>query len=140
MQAAYQTGDPYLEFAKQAGAVPPDATKETHRAERDQFKACALGVQYGLEAAGLAQRLGQPVARGRHLIQAHKAAYRRFWQWSEAAVDHAMLLGFLDTVFGWTIHGFKVWIPRSVCLGGGEIEAGDRDPAVVDWWFLKSEF
>ena len=36
--------------------------------------------------------------------------------------------------------GFKVWIPRSVCLGGGEIEAGDRDPAVVDWWFLKSEF
>src|SRR5262249_51406541 len=27
MQAAYQTGDPYLAFAKQAGAIPPNATK-----------------------------------------------------------------------------------------------------------------
>src|SRR6476659_9940813 len=26
MQAAYQSGDPYLAFAKQAGAVPADAT------------------------------------------------------------------------------------------------------------------
>jgi len=30
MQAAYRSGDPYLMFAKQAGAVPPDATKKTH--------------------------------------------------------------------------------------------------------------
>ena len=30
MQAAYVTGDPYLAFAKQAGAVPPDATKQSH--------------------------------------------------------------------------------------------------------------
>jgi DNA polymerase I len=29
MQAAYSSSDPYLEFAKQAGAVPPDATKHT---------------------------------------------------------------------------------------------------------------
>jgi DNA polymerase I len=114
MQAAYCSGDPYLELAKQAGAVPQDATKHTHETERDQFKACALGVQYGLEAAGLAQRLGQPVARGRHLIQAHKDAYRRFWHWSEAAVDHAMLLGFLDTVFGWTIHIGHNPNPRSL--------------------------
>ena len=28
MQAAYQSGDPYLAFAKQAGAVPEHATKE----------------------------------------------------------------------------------------------------------------
>ena len=31
MQSAYATGDPYLAFAKQAGAVPGDATKETHK-------------------------------------------------------------------------------------------------------------
>ena len=30
MQAAYQSGDPYLAFAKQAHAVPADATKATH--------------------------------------------------------------------------------------------------------------
>jgi DNA polymerase-1 len=114
MIAAYRSGDPYLEFAKQAGAVPFDATKHTHGIERDQFKACALGVQYGLEAAGLAQRIGQPVARGRHLLQAHKDAYRQFWKWSESAVDHAMLHGFLDTVFGWTIHIDANANPRSL--------------------------
>jgi DNA polymerase I len=31
MQAAYLSGDPYLEFAKQAGAVPSDATKCSRR-------------------------------------------------------------------------------------------------------------
>src|SRR6202008_4761107 len=30
MQAAYRSADPYLAFAKQAGAVPADATKTTH--------------------------------------------------------------------------------------------------------------
>ena len=44
MKDAYAAGDPYLEFAKQAGAVPQDATKKTHGAVRDQFKLCALGV------------------------------------------------------------------------------------------------
>src|SRR5262249_10646782 len=39
MQAAYHSGDPYLAFAKQAGAVPPDATKATHGPTRRTFQA-----------------------------------------------------------------------------------------------------
>ena len=42
MRTAYLSGDPYLAFAKQAGAVPPDATKESHKEERERFKVCAL--------------------------------------------------------------------------------------------------
>ena len=38
MMGAYWSGDFYLTFAMMAGAVPPDATKQTHGAERDQFK------------------------------------------------------------------------------------------------------
>jgi DNA polymerase I len=38
MMDAYRSGDPYLAFAKQAGAAPPDATKATHKTIRDQFK------------------------------------------------------------------------------------------------------
>src|SRR6266550_3855799 len=60
MQAAYASGDPYLTFAKQAGAVPADATKDTHKVERELFKTCALGVQYGMEAPSLALRIAQP--------------------------------------------------------------------------------
>jgi len=34
MMDAYRSGDPYLAFAKQAGATPADATKATHKAIR----------------------------------------------------------------------------------------------------------
>ena len=34
MMDAYTSGDPYLAFAKQAGAVPEDATKQSHKIER----------------------------------------------------------------------------------------------------------
>jgi len=34
---AYRSGDPYLSFAKQANAAPPDATKATHGAVREQM-------------------------------------------------------------------------------------------------------
>ena len=82
MQDAYRSGDPYLAFAKQAGAVPQDATKASHGTQRELFKTCALGVQYGMEAESLALRIAQPPIVGRDLIRAHKETYRRFWQWS----------------------------------------------------------
>ena len=91
MKDAYLSGDPYLAFAKQAGAVPADATKKTHKAEREQFKACVLAVQYGMGAESLAQRIGQPVIHARELLRLHQETYRIFWKWSDAAVDYAML-------------------------------------------------
>lgn len=104
MKVAYQSGDPYLAFAKQAGAVPADATKKSHKAEREQFKACVLAVQYGMGAESLAQRIGQPVIRAKELLRLHQQTYQVFWEWSDAAVDYAMLHGKLWTVFGWTVH------------------------------------
>lgn len=104
MQEAYLSGDPYLAFAKQAGAVPAEATKKTHKAERDQFKACVLAVQYGMGAESLGLRINQPVIRARELLRLHRETYRVFWAWSDGAVDHAMLHGKLWTVFGWTVH------------------------------------
>jgi DNA polymerase I len=46
MQGAYNSGDPYLEFAKLASAVPANATKNSHPRERDLYKSCVLAVQY----------------------------------------------------------------------------------------------
>jgi hypothetical protein len=57
MMHAYQSGDPYLTFAKQAGAVPSDGTKETHKAQRERFKVLSLAVQYGMGPDSLARRL-----------------------------------------------------------------------------------
>jgi hypothetical protein len=104
MMAAYRSGDPYLAFAIQAGAVPATATKKTHEAEREQFKACVLAVQYGMGEASLALRINQPVARARQLLELHRRTYRRFWKWSDSAVDEAVLGGRLWAGFGWQIH------------------------------------
>ena len=103
MLEAYSSGDPYLAFAKQAGAAPANATKSSHKAIRDQFKACVLAVQYGMGAEALAQRINQPPIRARDLLRLHHETYRVFWAWSNAAVDHAMLTGSLHTVFGWRV-------------------------------------
>jgi DNA polymerase I len=103
MMEAYRSGDPYLAFAKQAGSAPPEATKASHKAIRDQFKSTVLAVQYGMGADALAQRLGQPPIRARELLRLHRETYRVFWTWSERAVDYAMLTGSLYTVFGWRV-------------------------------------
>jgi DNA polymerase I len=114
MRAAYQTGDAYLAFAKQAGAVPSDATKESHRAQRDQFKQCVLGVQYGIGDKSLANRIGQLPIIARHLLGLHRSVYREFWKWSDNCVDHAMFHGRQVTVFGWVNRVFSESNPRSI--------------------------
>ena len=103
MMLAYASGDPYLTFAKQAGAVPPDATKHTHTTERDQFKACVLAVQYGMGAESLAYRINKPEARARELLDLHRRAYRRFWCWSDGVLHQALLGRRLWTAFGWQL-------------------------------------
>jgi DNA polymerase-1 len=114
MMAAYASGDPYLEFAKQAGAVPNDATKESHGSVRELFKACALAVQYGMQEDSLAARIGRPPAYARELLNLHHRTYRTFWRWSDAAVDYAFLRRRLFTVFGWNIHVSADSNPRSI--------------------------
>src|SRR5262249_58923934 len=81
-----------------AGAVPKDANKDTHGPTRELFKQCVLAVQYGMEAESLARRIAQPPVVARDLLRAHHETYRKFWHWSDAAVDHAMLRGSLHTV------------------------------------------
>jgi len=104
MLEAYLSGDVYLAFAKQAGLAPADATKATHKSVRDRCKAVVLGVQYGMGPESLARRIGAMNIEARTLLQAHRDAYPRFWEWSQSAVDTAILQGRIGTVFGWTLH------------------------------------
>jgi hypothetical protein len=103
MMDAYRSGDPYLAFAKQAGAVPSEATKQSHKIERDQFKACVLAVQYGMGPDALALRIGQTPIRARELLRLHRETYRVFWRCSDQMLDYAMLTGSVHTVFGWRV-------------------------------------
>jgi hypothetical protein len=47
---------------------------------------------------------GRPTIAARDLLLAHRETYRKFWAWSDAAVDSAMLGGSLYTAFGWHVH------------------------------------
>ena len=114
MMAAYKSGDPYLEFAKQARAVPADATKASHGPTRELFKQCGLAVLYGMGEKSLAEKIGKPPVVARDLLRAHRETYPAFWRWSDAAVNHAMLKGWLQTVFGWRIHVDANPNPRSL--------------------------
>jgi DNA polymerase I len=114
MLAAYRSGDPYLAFAQQAGAVPEDATAQSHPDKRDLFKNCALAVQYGMGYRSLAVRINRQPVVAKGLLAAHKSTYPRFWAWSENAVNHAIFAGSLRTVFGWHVHAGEDTNPRSL--------------------------
>jgi DNA polymerase I-like protein with 3'-5' exonuclease and polymerase domains len=126
MQADYRSGDPYLAFAKRAGALPPDATKETHPGERDLFKVCCgLGAMYGAGARTLAGRLGVSEARARELLDLHHATYPRYWAWADARQDRAMLTNELHAVFGWKVNVGADSNPRS--LGNFTMQANGAE-------------
>jgi hypothetical protein len=105
MKEAYNSGDPYLTFAKQAGAVPLEATKKSHPTERDLYKATALAVQYGMGAKSLGERIGQSEHHGLALLHNHKSTYPEYWKWSNNAEARGMMGIPLQTIFGWSTLG-----------------------------------
>jgi len=112
MQAAYLSGDPYLAFGKQAGLIPADGTKATHKFQRELCKQCVLATQYGMGETSLAARISQPAIVARDLL--HRDTYRMFWRWSDAVLDTAMTTGSLNTAFGWHIRIGENPNPRSL--------------------------
>jgi DNA polymerase I len=114
MLAAYQAADPYLAFAHLAGAVPENATKATHPAERAVYKVVALGVLFGMSGHGLARRTDTDDAEGRSLLKKHKTVFRTFWRWRAAALAHADLHRSISATFGWAQHVEDGYRPTSI--------------------------
>ncbi len=114
MMAAYASGDPYLAFGKQAGRIPPNGTRQTHETERDRFKECCLGVQYGMGLDSLAKQIKQQPAHARELLELYRRTYPRYWEWSDQAEVDGMLGGSIQTVFGWPLRTSPGANPRSI--------------------------
>ena len=100
---AYETGDSYMAFAIQAGAAPKGATKKTHGAIRDLYKTCVLALQYGAGAQTLATQLDTTVVNARYLISQHRRVYSKYWAWSDAVLDTALLTKKISTRLGWRL-------------------------------------
>jgi DNA polymerase-1 len=103
MQRMYSDEDPYVAFARMAGAVPPNATKKTHPTERAVFKICALAVLMGMGEEALGAATGAGEAMGRRLLRQHRDLFPKYWRWADDKVDRAMLGEDLVAVYGWKL-------------------------------------
>ncbi|MCK5662858.1 MAG: hypothetical protein KAI17_05195 [Thiotrichaceae bacterium] len=104
MLEAYNSGDPYLAFAKQVGAVPPEATKYSHPNERSIYKDCVLAVLYGMGNKAFASKIGRSPALAGGLLEQFRANYNKFWEWSELLLNHIMSHNNYKTKLGWQIN------------------------------------
>lgn len=105
MMDAYNSGDPYLSFAKLAGAVPPEATKTSHPEERELYKVTVLAVQYGMGYRNLAFQIKRSEAHARELLSNHRQVFRDYWNWSDKQETVGMAGIPLTSVFGWRTFG-----------------------------------
>jgi DNA polymerase I len=102
MLDAYNSGDPYLSFAKGVGAAPRDATKKSHAEVRDRYKVVLLATQYGMEAETLAARAGVSEFEAQEMLSQHREVFAQYWSWSDDWLQHAMQTGLMRTAMGWT--------------------------------------
>ena len=100
---AYESGDPYIAFAIEAGLAPLEATKETHKDIRNRCKSVVLGTNYGMSAYGVAQAAKIHVLEAKSLLQKHRETYKKFWSWADNNKETGLLGLKLQTDFGWSI-------------------------------------
>ncbi len=126
MRAIYESSDCHMAFAVRAGAVPPDASEETHRGIRKQYKTVNLGVLYGQTAFGIAARLGTAQREAEALLEDHRALFPRFWAWSERIVQGSFDRGWIVTPCGWRsrvppFSNERTWMNFPMQATGGDI-------------------
>lgn len=119
MIQAYLSGDPYLYMGKQAGTIPENGTKDTHKRERDLMKSTTLGILFGMTKVGLAAKLtadsGQEYTEddAQEMIEMFEEVYPEYIEWRKEQLylyQQGMAFNTLD--------GWKLWCdndnPRSV--------------------------
>ena len=115
MIADFKSGDPYLGFAKRAGLVPENATKETHAEQRQLiFKPVVLGQNYGMTAHGIAARTGKTLLWARQIHARHRQVYPVYHRYLADAVTQAQLERSLCSPFGWPLAVTGNTKPRSL--------------------------
>jgi len=104
MLAVLDSGDMYLTFAEMAGWAPPGATKATHRQARDRAKPCVLALGYGMQAEGLALRMGATRSHAERTLRAYAQRFPTYWKWAERQVEQGDLRRQMRSPFGWPLH------------------------------------
>jgi DNA polymerase-1 len=104
---AYRNGDVYHALALICGLTnnpDPKNWKDTDPQMRARMKALQLGINYGMGVPSLAKGLNRHPLVASAIIEKHRRAYPRFWQWRADMVQTAMLERRIESVFGWPLH------------------------------------
>jgi len=91
LKTVYDSGDPYLTFAKKAGAIPPDGTRETYPETREKYKTLMLGINYGLSAHSFARNTGISLPEEKLICKWHKNTFKQYWGWNCNFIDAGMI-------------------------------------------------
>lgn len=108
---AYESGDVYLWFGKEAGGIPKSATKESHSGLRDKFKATTLGVGYGMREKALARKLTNDtgVKTEEHealdLIELYEELFHVNYNWRQDILEEYYNTGYIKLDDGWYMWG-----------------------------------
>ncbi len=112
MIKAYLSGDVYLAFAKTAGMVPKNATKDSHKFERNLAKSTVLGISYLMTKFGLAIKLTQDTGKefteddAQGLIDAFYETYPVFHSYQTETIPFIYSeAGFIKLNDGWYMFG-----------------------------------
>jgi DNA polymerase-1 len=96
--AAFEAGDDIhtAVAARTWGIDPTEVTFEV----RNRAKMVAYGLAYGMEAYGLAQRLGSPVEEAAEILQSYFEAFPSVRDYMDRTVEEAREKGYTETLFG----------------------------------------
>jgi DNA polymerase-1 len=107
LMADYRNGDVYYGLAKLCGqtfGLDQKQWKADKPGVRQRMKPLQLGINYGMGVKSLARGLDRHPLIASEIIERHKRAYPRFWEWRENAVQQAMVDRKTETVFGWPLY------------------------------------
>ena len=110
--AAYQTPDIYITTAQNLGMIKDaNATKATHKKQREVVKELFLANTYGMGERQVAIRLGCSVIKARGYLTNFKKLYRDYFKTRDKWINASAITGHLRSPLGWQrwILGNKKW-------------------------------
>jgi DNA polymerase family A len=104
---AYQQGDVYHALAVVCGFTndpDPGRWKKNNYETRARMKRLQLAINYGMGVPSLAHGLDRHPLVASGVIEKHRRAYPRFWEWREQELQDAMLSRRTLSRSGWPLH------------------------------------
>jgi len=135
---AYATGDIYHSLARMCSLTDdpdPENWKRNNPGQRQRMKALQLGISYGMTVPSLARGLDRAPVIASTIIERHKRAYPRFWEWRAGMVQSAMLERRIESAHdGWPLR--LTTSPNERTLFNFPMQSGGADMLRLAAWRL----